>query len=221
MSGVFPFSQRGIFPFRFNEMIAFHVGTKPMDVSIKSSPTLSLDETPILEFEANPDSVTHEILTNEPEQTDPSEETESSMDNVLPEPLPMTTTDILSNSSNSTIDLTTDSINASTPIIDPMTESKLASTTTSLPTRYGIAATIPYDNDFDLKSVLNAKSSIPFANHSNNELQAFLQKEKSKKAIVNDLPLDEILKENNRERNNLVQVARKAQQEFLDAIQLY
>ena len=94
-------------------------------------------------------------------------------------------------------------------------------TTTSLPVRYGIAAMIPYDDEFDLQSVLNAKSSIPFSNQANNDLLMFLQNEKSKKPIIHDSQLHDLLKDNSRDRDNLVQVARKAQQDFLDAIQLY
>lgn len=90
----------------------------------------------------------------------------------------------------------------------------------SVPPRYGSAAMIPHDDGFDYKSIFESKASPSLSNRSNSELLDFLQHEKSRQhpSIHNDF--HDLLQNNDRDRQNLVEVARLAQQDFIDAIHL-
>ncbi len=86
-----------------------------------------------------------------------------------------------------------------------------------LPIRYGSAAVIPYDHGFDLKAVLARKPSLPI---QTNDLISILQNNKTKKPLSKDNNLQQILIDNDYNRQNLVQIAKQAQQDFIDAIHL-
>jgi hypothetical protein len=84
-----------------------------------------------------------------------------------------------------------------------------------VPIRYGSAAIIPHDQGFDLKSILTRKSNLP---NPTNELINMLQNEKSKKCSITENNLQQILIDNDHDRQILFKAAKKAQQDFLDAI---
>ncbi|CAF2811913.1 unnamed protein product [Rotaria sp. Silwood2] len=90
-----------------------------------------------------------------------------------------------------------------------------------LPPRYGSAADIPYDEGFDLKSILNSKPAIPsndimnVLNNNNNKLQ---QKQQQHSSVTNNL--NELLISYARDRENLLQKAKQAQQDFINAMDL-
>jgi hypothetical protein len=90
----------------------------------------------------------------------------------------------------------------------------------SVPLRYGSAAMIPHTSGFDFKSILESKSSPSLSNRSNCELLDFLENEKSRQhpSLQNDH--HELLQDNDRDRHNLVEAARQAQKDFIDAIHL-
>lgn len=182
-----------------------------MTTSIRFSPPSSGKQTPTVEPSNNND--TNKIpLPIERLQSIPSEDIETT-------PVTITNT-VLPTPIEPVQSITTEEMQNPTLVNTTTTTTIQNKTTASLPIRYGVAAAIPYDDEFDLQTVLRAKSSIPFANHSNNDLLEFLQNEKSKKVVLGDSSISDLLKENSRERNKLVQVARKAQQDFLAAIQL-
>lgn len=187
-------------------------GNSPMTNSITPSSPYIGEQRPTMEAFNRKDNV-EKVTSIEHLPSKPSEDMEKASMTI--------TTTILPSSIESAQSLTTNELENATFVDTTSKPTTIPNkTTTSLPVRYGIAAAIPYDDEFDLQTVLSAKSSIPFANHSNNDLLQFLQNEKSKKILPNDSSINDLLKENSRERNKLVQVARKAQQDFLDAIQL-
>jgi hypothetical protein len=87
----------------------------------------------------------------------------------------------------------------------------------SLPMRYGSAAVIPYDEGFDLKSILTDKPILP---DQTNDLISILQDGKSKKQFLPAINLQQILIDNDQDRQNIVQIAKQAQQDFMNAIYL-
>ncbi|CAF0823780.1 unnamed protein product [Rotaria sordida] len=89
--------------------------------------------------------------------------------------------------------------------------------TNQLPIRYGVASIIPHDEGFDLKSILNSKPSLPI---QTNDLMNILQDEKSKKHSCMDNSIQQILTDNNHDLKSLIQSARQAQQDFINAIHL-
>lgn len=103
------------------------------------------------------------------------------------------------------------------PIINEVKQSSFENSS-YLPTRFGSAATIPHNQGFDLKSILDSKPSLPV---QNNDLVHILQNTQSKKPIIpSNNNIQQILLANDSNRNNLVQIARKAQQDFLNSIYL-
>ena len=104
------------------------------------------------------------------------------------------------------------------PVMERTSSLSQSPRTTSV--RYGSAAMIPHTEGFDFKSIFQSKPSISSTNGPKSELLDFLENEKSKQrtSIPNDLR--DLLDDNDRDRHQLVQVARQAQQEFIDAIRL-
>lgn len=89
------------------------------------------------------------------------------------------------------------------------------------PERFGAAANIPHTYDFDLKSVLENQTSTSISTETGkNELLDYLKETQSKPKPSTNSDLQTLLIDNEYERKNLVQVARRAQQDFLDAIKL-
>jgi hypothetical protein len=87
-----------------------------------------------------------------------------------------------------------------------------------LPTRYGSAAIIPHDDGFDLKSILSSRPSL---SNQTNDILNYLQHEKTKKRVYTvDDNLHQLLIDNGQDRQSLVQVARQAQEDFMNAIHL-
>lgn len=86
-----------------------------------------------------------------------------------------------------------------------------------LPTRYGSAAIIPYDEGFDLKSLLTRRSTLP---NQTNDLVNMLRNDKPKKQFIRDNSIQQLLIDNDHDRQNLVQIAKQAQQDFINAIRL-
>ncbi|CAF0797425.1 unnamed protein product [Rotaria sp. Silwood1] len=96
----------------------------------------------------------------------------------------------------------------------------------SLPPRYGSAADIPYDEGFDLKSILNSKPTIPsndimsvLNNNNNNDNNNKLQQNQQQYSSVTN-NLNELLISYARDRDNLLQIARQVQQDFINAMNL-
>ncbi|CAF4838299.1 unnamed protein product [Rotaria sp. Silwood1] len=87
--------------------------------------------------------------------------------------------------------------------------------TNNLPIRYGAASIIPHDDGFDLKSILDNKPTLPI---QTNDLMNILKDEKSKKTSFKDNTIQQILLDNNHDVKNLIQSAKQAQQDFIDAI---
>ena len=88
------------------------------------------------------------------------------------------------------------------------------------PLRYGSAASIPHNAGFDLQSVLHGKTTGPAPSQQTNDLLQFLNKEKTKTQLPVNRAAHELLVHSERDRVNLVQAARKAQQDFINAIRL-
>lgn len=82
------------------------------------------------------------------------------------------------------------------------------------PTRYGTAATIPYEENFDLKSILSSKPVIP----SNNNIMDLLKETKAQSHSRHDVDINTLLKDTKRDHERLLQVAKKAQQDFINSI---
>ncbi|CAF1139556.1 unnamed protein product [Adineta steineri] len=96
--------------------------------------------------------------------------------------------------------------------------SKLPTNQNYTPIRYGSAAIIPYNEGFDLKSIVNRNSISP--DKSSNDLMAILQNDKTTKQSFTDNHLQQIINDNNYERQSLVHIAKQAQQDFINAIHL-
>ena len=89
--------------------------------------------------------------------------------------------------------------------------------TIHLPIRYGSASRIPHDEGFDLKSVVISKSNQLM---ETNDLLKFVQDEKLKKHPLQDDNLQQILVDSKNDHKNLVQIAKQAQKDFMEAIHL-
>lgn len=188
----------------FSRMNYVFVGNNPTSLPLKPTTISSQEDTSKTELYNTDANVIQTPPQVERLQSIPAETMEST---------PVTTTDsVLPTSVQSVQFISTEENKPTTNMIHPN------KSTASIPVRYGVAATIPYDDEFDLKTVLQAKSSVPFADHSNNELREFLEKSKSKKIVTGDPTMSDILQASSRGRANLVEVARKAQQEFLASI---
>ncbi|CAF3392178.1 unnamed protein product [Rotaria socialis] len=95
--------------------------------------------------------------------------------------------------------------------------------TNPLPTRYGAASMIPRADGFDMKSIINSSSSSssrPSLPTQTNDFMSILKDEKTKKQSYNNDHIRQILADNNNDIKALLQSAKKAQQDFLDAINL-
>ncbi|CAF2055479.1 unnamed protein product [Rotaria magnacalcarata] len=91
--------------------------------------------------------------------------------------------------------------------------------TNPLPTRYGTASMIPHADGFDLKSIINrSSSSRPSLPTQAHDFMSILKDEKTKKQSYNNDHIQQILVDNNNDIKALLQSAKKAQQDFLDAI---
>jgi hypothetical protein len=84
-----------------------------------------------------------------------------------------------------------------------------------LPIRYGSAADIPYDEGFNLKSILNSKPIIP-----SNNIMTLLNDNKFPKHPPLNNNFNELLTNHIRDRENLLQIAKQTQQDFINAINL-
>jgi hypothetical protein len=91
------------------------------------------------------------------------------------------------------------------------------SSNSSLPIRYGSAAAIPHNQSFDLKSILTTKTERP---KPTNDLLSMLQESKPKNYLLKENNLQQLLIDNDHDRQSLVQIARQAQQDFIDAIRM-
>ncbi|CAF2753733.1 unnamed protein product [Rotaria sp. Silwood2] len=89
--------------------------------------------------------------------------------------------------------------------------------TNQLPIRYGAASIIPHDDGFDLKSILVSKPSLPI---QTNDFMSIIQDDKSKKTSFKDNTIQQILINSNQDLKHLLQSAKQAQQDFIDAIRL-
>jgi hypothetical protein len=103
------------------------------------------------------------------------------------------------------------------PVVEPIQIDKPSLENLSrLPLRYGSAFDIPYDDGFDLKSILSSKPILPL-----NDVMSLLRDDKIQKqppSINNNFK--ELLLDHARDRENLVKIARQNQQDFMNAINL-
>ncbi|CAF1236741.1 unnamed protein product [Rotaria sordida] len=90
----------------------------------------------------------------------------------------------------------------------------------NIPLRYGSAADIPYEEGFDLKTILNSKPIIPSNDIMNllntNKLQQ--QQQQQHGFFTNNL--NELLISYTRDHENRIQIARQTQQDFINAMNL-
>ena len=107
-------------------------------------------------------------------------------------------------------------------VLASVTGSSLTSKTNvnHAPLRYGSAASIPHDAGFDLQSILHGKTPGPRPSQQTNDLLQYLNREKSNPPLPVNRAAHELLVHSERDRMNLVQAARKAQQDFINAIRL-
>ena len=81
--------------------------------------------------------------------------------------------------------------------------------------RYGSAASIPCTNNFDYKSILTSKPIAP-----SNNLMDLIRADQSTKCSFSNNDLNDVLSEYTRDRENLVRLAKKRQDEFIKAMRL-
>ena len=108
------------------------------------------------------------------------------------------------------------------PIVNELENSSLSSSSSSspirsLPGRYGSAAVIPHNEGFDLKSILSTKPELP---KPNNDLLSLLERPKPKNPLSKDNSFQQLLIDNDHDRQSLVQIAKQAQEDFINAIRL-
>jgi len=109
-------------------------------------------------------------------------------------------------------------INIDKPIVNELENSSpLTNSFTPLPVRYGSAAIIPHNQSFDLKSILTRTTNRP---NPSNDILSMLQTSKPKAPLLKENSLQQLLIDNDHDRQSLVQIARQAQQDFIDAIRL-
>lgn len=88
-----------------------------------------------------------------------------------------------------------------------------------LPLRYGSAADIPYEEGFNLQSIVQSKPNV-----SSNDIMNLLNDSKIQQQELLHATctngINELLINQAHERENLIGTARKAQQDFIDAMNL-
>ena len=81
--------------------------------------------------------------------------------------------------------------------------------------RYGSAANIPHQHSFDLKSILSSKPVAP-----SNDLMDSVKDNELRQLSVHTNNLDELLINYTRDHENLIQIARKTQEDFINNMNL-
>ena len=124
-------------------------------------------------------------------------------------PLPLINT-------NCTIEKSMQNANQMTHQVKSLLEKPSLSTNfNQLLVRYGSAANIPHQDSFDLKSILSSKPVM-----SSNDLMNSVKNSELQQLSVYTNNINELLIDYTRDRENLIRIARKTQEDFISAMNL-